>query len=144
MWAGEASTQEDGRLYQLARTFTSLRRALVALDEYYDRILNDNGIPALEPDKPHPRLFPYPTKFQEYRAKVDAKSKTAYAESRTTEFEYIDAFRPDPTNVTFLAKVKSSNSDRKLVVKFVDRYGVDAKRNALESLDSVPLRLMRQ
>ena len=131
MWVGEASTQEDGRLYRLARTFTSLRLALAALDNYYDRILNDDSIPALEPDKPHPRLFPYPTKFQEYR--VDAKSKTADAKSTTTnaestatEFEYIDAFRPDPTNVTFLAKVKSSGSDRKLVVKFVDRYGEGA------------------
>ena len=133
MWVGEASTQEDTRLYQLARIFTSLCRALVALDKYYDQIWNDNSIPALEPDKPHPRLFPYPTKFQEYRAEVDAKSKTADAgsttadaESRTTEFEYIDAFRADPTNVTFLAKVKPSDSDWKLVVKFVDRYGVEA------------------
>ena len=47
-------------------------------------------------------------------------------ESTITEFEYIDAFRADPTNVTFLAKVKSPDSDRKLVVKFVDRYGVGA------------------
>ena len=88
MWVGEASIQEDGRLYRLARTFTSLRLALTALDKYYDQIWNDNGIPALEPDKPHPRLFPYPTKFQEYRTEVDAKSKTADAKSTTTRGIY--------------------------------------------------------
>ena len=39
------------------------------------------------------------------------------------DFEYIDVPRLDPSNVTFIVKVKSS--DRKLVVKFVQRYGVE-------------------
>ena len=56
-------------------------------------------------------------KFEEYRPEANAGPKY-------TEFEYIDTFRADLTNVTFLAKVKSS--DQELVVKFVGRYGVEA------------------
>ena len=90
---------------------------MAALDEYYDQVSRDLDIPALVPNKPHPRFFPHPTRFKEYRAEVDA-------ESEWTEFEYIDIPRADPTNVTFVAKVKSS--DRKLVIKFVEQYGVEA------------------
>ena len=92
---------------------------MTALDEYYGQVDKDPNIPALVLNKPHPRLFPYPTSFDEYPTE-------AGEEPKPTEFEYIDAFRADPTNVTFLAKVKSS--DRKLVIKFVDRYGVEAHK----------------
>ena len=117
MWVGEATTHEDSRVYSLARVFTSLRLAVATLDKYYDQVWEDPNIPIYAPPKPHPRLFPYPTRFDEYRAEADGGPKC-------TEFEYIDAFGADPTNVAFLAKVKSS--DRKLVVKFVDRYGLEA------------------
>jgi len=90
---------------------------VAALDEYYDQVSMDLDIPALVPNKPHPRFFPHPTRFKEYRAEADA-------EPEWTKFEYIDIPRADPTNVTFVAKVKSS--DRKLVIKFVEQYGVEA------------------
>jgi hypothetical protein len=116
-WVGEASTHEDARVYQLARVFGSLRLSVAELDRYYGQVSKDPTIPALIFNEPHPRLFPYPTKFEEYRPEANAGPKY-------TEFEYIDTFRADPTNVTFLAKVKSS--DQELVVKLVDRYGVEA------------------
>jgi len=116
-WIGEATTHEDARVYHLARVFASLRLAVAALDKYYDEVSQDPDIPALVFNEPHPRFFPHPTKYEEYRAEANLEPKC-------TEFEYINAFRADPSNVTFLAKVKSS--DQKLVIKFVDRYGVEA------------------
>lgn len=90
---------------------------MVALDRYYGQVWEDQSIPVYVPLKPHPRVFPYPTKFNERPTEADTTPEYI-------EFEYIDALRADPTNVTFLAKVKSS--DKKLVIKFVDRYGVEA------------------
>jgi len=93
---------------------------VTTLDEYYDKVFHSQDIPALGPNEPHPRFFPYPTKFQEYLAETDG------ARPEPTEFQYIEPLRGDPTNTAFLAKDKSS--DRNLVVKFVDRYGVEAHR----------------
>jgi len=116
-WIGEATTHEDRRVYRLAKVFTSLRLAVEALGEYYESVSKDQDIPALVLNEPHPRFFPYPTSFEEYPTKADHEPKC-------TEFRYIDAFSADSTNVTFLAEVKSSG--QKLVIKFVDRYGVEA------------------
>ena len=116
-WIGEASVHEDVRAISIARVFTSLRLAVTALDKYYGQVWEDPYTPIYAPPRPHPRLFPYPTKFDKFPTSANTGSEC-------TEFEYIDAFSADPTNVTFLARVKSSN--QKLVVKFVDRYGVEA------------------
>jgi len=88
-----------------------------ALGDYYESVSKDQDIPALVLNEPHPRFFPYPTSFEEYPTKADHEPKC-------TEFRYIDTFSAASTNVTFLAKVKSSG--QKLVIKFVDRYGVEA------------------
>ena len=112
-----ATTHQQARVDHLARVFGSLRLAVAALDKYYGQISEDRNIPTLVLNEPHPRFFPHPTRFKEYRAKADAELKW-------TEFEYIDAPWAVPTNVTFIAKVKSS--DRKLVIKFVEQYGVEA------------------
>ena len=66
--------------------------------------------------EPHPRFFPYPMRFKEYRAAADPKPEW-------TEFEYIDTPSADPINVTFITKVKS---DQKLVMRFVEKYGMEA------------------
>ena len=112
-----ATTHQQTRVDHLARVFGSLRLAVAALDEYYGQVSGDPDVPTLIPNEPHPRFFPHPTRFKEYRAGADA-------EREWTEFEYIDIPRADPTNVTFVAKVKSSG--RKLVIKFVEQYGVEA------------------
>ena len=120
-WVGEATTQEDGRVYHLARVFASLRLAVKALDEYYDQVFQAPAIPALGPalasNQPHPRFFPYPTRFHEYRTELGSTPQDI-------DFEYIEPLHAAPTNITFLAKAKSSG--QKLVIKFVDRYGVEA------------------
>ena len=113
-------------MYNLARVFASLRIAVEELDQYYDHVLQTPNIPALGPAlasvEPHPRFFPYPTRFQEYHTEPGPKSEVA---DEYTEFEYIRPFGGAPTNVTFLAKVKSSDQNL-VVIKFVDRYGVEA------------------
>ena len=102
-----------------------MRTAVTALDEYYDKVFHSQDIPTPGPSEPHPRFFTYPTKFQEYLVESGRKSETADgARPELSEFQYIEPLHGDPTNATFLAKVKSS--DRKLVIKFVDRYGVEA------------------
>ena len=130
MWVGEATTQEDTRMYRLARVFASLRLAVTALDRYYDQVLQNPDIPDLDlallaVNRPHPRFFPYPTKFREYRTESGPESKAADdATPDYTEFEYIRPFSGAPANVVFLIKVKSLGQN--LVIKFVDRYGVEA------------------
>ena len=112
-----ATTHQQARVDHLARVFGSLRLAIGALDGYYGRVSEDPNIPTLVLNEPHPRFFPHPTRFKEYRAEADAELKW-------TEFEYIDSPCAGLTDVTFIAKVKSS--DRKLVIKFVEQYGVEA------------------
>ena len=119
MWAGEATTWEDARVYRLSRIFESLRLAVAALDEYYDQVSKDPNIPALVDNEPHPRFSPHPTRFREYSAE-------ATVEPKWIEFEYIDACGSLPTDLTFIGKVKSL--DRKLVIKLVNRYGFQAHR----------------
>ncbi|KAF9644586.1 hypothetical protein BDM02DRAFT_3102661 [Thelephora ganbajun] len=120
IYIGEATTHEDTHIFHLAKVFTSLRRARATLDEYYDGILHQgttSANPQRNPLIPRRCFFPYPTKFKEYRVGTGAGSQF-------TEFKYIDLPDADPANVTFFVQVKLS--DRKLVVKFVDRYGVEA------------------
>jgi len=111
------TTHQQARVDHLARVFGSLRLAVAALDEYYGQVWEDPNIPSLVFNEPHPRFFPHPTRFKEYRAEADVEPKWI-------EFEYIDIPRADHTNITFIGKVKSS--DRKLVIKFVEQYGVEA------------------
>ena len=115
MWVGRATYLEGSHIYRLARIFESLRFALAELDGYYSRVLQDPNIPALILNEPHPRFFPYPTKFREYCAE---------ANGAVTEFEYINASCMDPTNVSFTARVKSSG--QKLFIRFVEKYGAAA------------------
>ena len=115
-WVGEATPHEEGRLRLLARVFYAFRLAIADLDSYYEQVSKDQSIPPLVVDKPHPRFFPYPTRFIEY--------SPAPNEPQLIDFEYIDVPRIGPTNVSFIVKVKSS--DRKLVIKFVERYGLEA------------------
>ena len=114
MWIGEATTCEDAHVFRLSQIFGALQLAVEDLGNYYDRVSKDPGILPLVYNQPHPRFFPHPTGFMVENG----------ARPQWTKFEYIDACSSLPTNVTFIAKVKSS--DQKLVVKFVERYGVQA------------------
>ncbi|KAK0462874.1 uncharacterized protein EV420DRAFT_1618841 [Desarmillaria tabescens] len=112
MCVGEATIHEEAHLYRLSRIFTSLRHCLRTLNLFYDGILKRTDL-ELIPNQPHPRYFPYPASFTEY----DSETRT--------EFKYLDVLESDSTNVTFLAQT-TSEVPRKLIVKFVDRYGVNA------------------
>ena len=96
--------------------FIAWRLAVATLDEYYDQVSRDQNFPEFIPDKPHPRFFPHPTRFKQYDSKTNKQE--------WIEFEYIDLPRTKSTDVTFIVQVKPSK--RKLVVKFVERYGVEA------------------
>ncbi|EGN91906.1 hypothetical protein SERLA73DRAFT_118067 [Serpula lacrymans var. lacrymans S7.3] len=110
MWLGEARTYEDGHLYQLARTFTALRHCQNSLNTFYDDLLMHDDL-VLIPNEPHPRYFPYPTSFIEHGS------------NSTTSFKYLDVMEDDSTNVAFQAET-ISDPPKKVIVKFVDRYGV--------------------
>ena len=56
--------------------------------------------------------------FEEYRTRT-------YAEPEWAEFEHIDLPSVAPTNVTSIAKVNPSG--QKLVIKFVEKYGAEAR-----------------
>ena len=123
LYLREATPFDETQKYHVAKIFTSLRRARDTLDQYYERI-SDQIIISPTPTTPRDPLelrrrcfFPHATEFKEYQAGMDA-------ESQLTEFEYTDVPDARSTNVTFFAQVKSSK--RKLVIKFVDRYGVEA------------------
>lgn len=126
---GEITTHGEARAYHIAKVFASLRRGLGTLDKYYGAIPTSVTVPPTPTTPaecflfPRPCFFPYPTKFKEPQAGAAQDAETEF-----TEFEYVDVASGDPTNVTFFAKAKSggSSSDRQLVVKFVERYGVDA------------------
>ncbi|KAK0209775.1 hypothetical protein IW262DRAFT_1281192 [Armillaria fumosa] len=111
MWVGEATTYEDAHLYRLSRIFTALRDCQQTLHTFYDGIKDRIDLDLI-PNKPHPRYFPYPDSFHEFQSRTK------------TKFKYLDVLESDSTNVTFLAQTTSD--DRKLIVKFVDRYGDNA------------------
>ncbi|KAK0217128.1 hypothetical protein IW262DRAFT_1449540 [Armillaria fumosa] len=125
MWVGEATTYENAHLYRLSRIFTSLRDCLQTLHTFYDGI-KDRPDLELIPDEPHPRYFPYPDSFHEFESRTE------------TKFKYLDVLESDSTNVTFLAQT-TSDEPRKLIVKFIDRYGVSA--HACLAADNVAPRL---
>ena len=115
-WVGEATPHEEIRLLHLAQVFYALRLAITDLEKYYEQVSKDQSIPPLLVDKPHPRFFPYPTRFIKYPPESN--------EPQWIDFECIDVPRIDSTNVSFIVEIKSS--DRKLVIKFVERYGLEA------------------
>jgi len=127
LWVGEATPHEDGRFHRLAQVFYALRLAVAELETYYNEILEDQEIPELVNNMPHPRFFPHPTKFMEYATKPK--------ERKEFTFKYTNLPRTDATNVTFFAKDLSSG--RPLVIKFVERYGVEA-HELLASKDMAP------
>ena len=121
---GQATTYEDQRAHRIAKVFFSLRRARETLDDYYRAIGVPTPVGRPAPDSkpeniPLPCFFPYPAEFTGPGAEP-------------TEFEYIDVPDADPTNVTFFAEVIEPGPRRKLVVKFVDRYGVEAHETLAE------------
>lgn len=114
-WLGLSSTQEEAWVINIARMFVALRDCLRILEGFYHD-LRSADIPALVARVPHPRFFPYPTSY----TKTDGSLVT---------FRYIKSMEQDQsTCVTFLAKIVSEDDPKKVVIKFVERYGEDVQQ----------------
>ena len=64
MWCAHSTTEEDPRVYRLARVLVALRRSIHELEKFYKEI-SDPKNPPLTPGHTHPRFYPYPTSFTE-------------------------------------------------------------------------------
>jgi hypothetical protein len=94
----------------VARIFVALRETLPALREFYQEIYTVKPIDLSKPDKPHPRLYPYPSSFQK--------------DGREINFTYVRALQEDAGCVAFRAKAEGAEP-QDIVIKFVSRYGQD-------------------
>ena len=146
----DSTTHGDRQVWKIAKLFFSLLRARETLDDYYQTIgaLTPVADPNHTPNNPLeviglPCFFPYPTKFKECQVddptelkeheaieptdpKDSEVTKPTKPKEVTSEFKYVNLPDADSTNITFFAEVVNSEPLRKLVVKFVDRYGVEA------------------
>ncbi|TFK39657.1 hypothetical protein BDQ12DRAFT_744063 [Crucibulum laeve] len=114
MWIGHSTTQDEPRVYRLARVLLSLRNNLHRLRDYYAEINNSKHIPTFDVSRPHPRNYPYPTSF------LDSKS------GKTLRFKYVQALENNAKCVTYKAEITDSQgtgAPKDIVVKFVSRYG---------------------
>lgn len=115
-WLGVGQVFEDEHLYRIAQVFDTLRGALRKLGDFYDE-LEERDLKLVE-GKPHPRFFPYYTTFTDYASKT------------VEEFEYLRPLTASNKS-PFLVKIKSSGE--RAVVKFVARYGADARHLLAEA-----------
>ena len=98
-----SSTEEDAQVYRNARLFIALRKCLEELGDFY-RTLPRRYIPPSAVNQFH---FPYPNSFTR-------------EDSRVTHFQYISTLED---NTTYLAEIIGKPEPKKVVVKFVARYG---------------------
>jgi hypothetical protein len=106
-----SSTEEDSRVYHNARVFVALRQCLNDIPDFYGGL---HSVPQFQPNKPHPRYFPYPTSFTDEHGRVVC-------------IRYLCSMEDDAACVTYLAEVidetGAATTGPRLVVKFVARYG---------------------
>ena len=56
MWCAHSTTEEDPRVYRLARVLVALRRSIHELENFY-RDISDPKTPPLTPGHTHPRFY---------------------------------------------------------------------------------------
>ncbi|KAI6032323.1 hypothetical protein BKA83DRAFT_2398507 [Pisolithus microcarpus] len=110
LWVPVHSTHDDDHWLRIARIFYVLKESIGRLESWYDsnkaeRLYN------LSHSIPHPRFFPSVHTFSENGTEV--------------RFEYKKPLEDDQICVTYLAETIEP-LPRKIVVKFVTRYGIDA------------------
>ncbi|KAF5372066.1 hypothetical protein D9758_004950 [Tetrapyrgos nigripes] len=97
-------------LTKAARFFSAIKPGIDDLRAYY-KDARTRKVEPLQPNTPHPRFFPYPTKFRCRQSK------------ETISFRYLNAMDDgDSRNLVYLAQTQP----RKLIAKFSDRYGYEA------------------
>lgn len=121
LWIGHSRVIDDALVFRLSRIFHSLHLAIKELEEYYIRLLSNN----LQPPSNNPR----PSRF------VPSITSYTSAEGPVT-FRYLKPLESDKACVTFLAVVEGKckegkacdEKEKRVVVKFVERYGEQVHR----------------
>lgn len=109
VWLGNSRVNDDDHVLRVARILYSLRGSIKELQNYY----KDLEPQPLEENKPHPRFFPSITSYQ--------------SNNKNVSFTYSSPLQMDETCVTFLATLDAER-EKKVVVKFVQRYGEEAHK----------------
>ncbi|KAK0447483.1 uncharacterized protein EV420DRAFT_1622434 [Desarmillaria tabescens] len=110
VWLGNSRVNDDDHILRVARILYSLQGSIEELRKYYE----DLKPQPLEANKPHPRFFPSVTPYRSNNEDIG--------------FTYISPLDLDEMCVTFLATLDVEQGERKVVVKFVERYGEEAHR----------------
>ncbi|PCH37406.1 hypothetical protein WOLCODRAFT_84409 [Wolfiporia cocos MD-104 SS10] len=106
IWLGHSRTVDDDRALRLARTFYALGRAIKRLESFYEGLV--------PPHDENARFFPLATAYK--------------AGEQTINFKYVKPLKgSDASCATFLA-AECEGARRRIVVKFVERYGERAHR----------------
>ncbi|RDX42866.1 hypothetical protein OH76DRAFT_1410738 [Lentinus brumalis] len=117
IWLGRPNLLAESKIVEIARMFTALARAVLKLEAYNKQFV----LPHVPPMIDVARFFPCAASYRDG------------ASSQIVRFEY-EAYLAgnQPSCLVFLATTVPSNDDsdppRKIVVKFVERYGEAAHR----------------
>ncbi|KAI6023542.1 hypothetical protein BKA83DRAFT_10528, partial [Pisolithus microcarpus] len=116
LWVPIHSTHDDDHWLRISRIFYVLKESIKRLESWYESY----NAPCydLKHPVPHPRFFPSVNTFSENGVEV--------------RFEYKKPLEDDQTCVTYLAETVEAPR-KKIVVKFVTRYGADAHRTMAEA-----------
>ncbi|KAJ7241717.1 hypothetical protein B0H12DRAFT_42281 [Mycena haematopus] len=109
VWLGNSRVDDDDHVLRVARILFSLQASIEELQTYYMH---------LEPQPfdlkhLHPRFFPSITSY--------------HSNGEDVVFTYISPLESDPACMTFLAALDKT-ANKKVVIKFVKRYGEEAHR----------------
>ncbi|PBK86627.1 hypothetical protein ARMGADRAFT_1066525 [Armillaria gallica] len=119
LWLGNSHANDDDHILRIAHILYSLQGSIKYLQSYYKNLKPQS----LEANKPHPRFFPSITSYP--------------SNGREINFTYTSPLELDDTCMTFLATLGANLGQKKVVVKFVQRYGEVAHR-LLEELQLAP------
>lgn len=109
IWLGTSPNINDAQCIRVAGVLRALKAGVRTLNDYY----RDLAYLPLLSNAHHPRFFPFPTFYSVNQSQV--------------HFKYLEPLKPfDPDCVTFLAEIISDKT--KVVVKFAQTYGVEARR----------------
>ncbi|KAJ7857800.1 hypothetical protein B0H14DRAFT_2750393 [Mycena olivaceomarginata] len=109
LWLGNSRVNDDGHVLRVARILHSLQASIEELQMYY----LDLQPQRFDSKQPHPRFFPSITSYE--------------SNGEAVTFTYISPLESDPACMTFLAALDEM-TNKKVVIKFVQRYGEEAHR----------------
>ncbi|TDL25120.1 hypothetical protein BD410DRAFT_837365 [Rickenella mellea] len=123
MWFAQSSTEEDNRVYHLARVLVALRESLNDLESFYSSKVRQMA--PLQRGRTHPRFYPYPSSYTDETGKIVnfeyVRKLDDYAACVTYQAKIVSVFDPTQLSLPDLGTACASGND--IVVKFVTRYG---------------------